>query len=593
MALRRLLLVVVATLLGAVAASGVQFSTAAYTATSTAPVTVTAANDWTPPTVAMTDPGSPLSGTVTVAATAADARSSVASVTLQRAPNGSSTWTTICTATVAPYSCSWVTTAVADGTYQLRAIATDTAGYSATAAAVSTIVVNAATVALTRVADPVRGSVPLTVTVTGNLGATVTTRVEYVLSGGTSWTTIPGCANATGTTRTCTWVTSGAGTYDVRAVAVIGSMTYHDTQGEVDVDNVIPTITQSVPAGTLNGAVTLTAAAGDADSGVASVTFEYKLSTAATWSTCGVDSDAPYSCRLVTGTLPNGTYGFRATATDRAGNTATSAAVNRAVDNTAPSVSISSPGSGAVISSGSTTVSADASAVSGVTSVRIDARVSGGTFAALCTDTTAPYSCAWSTAALASGTWELRAVMTHGSGTVTSATVTVTLDNAVLKAQDVQAFNNGVSGEVNAGDQVVLTYSALVNLTTIKSGWTGASTPVTVTMKDEAVSGTGIGSDRMETDANLGYVTFVQDYVKKNKSTVLTGSTMTASTATVSGVQVTVVTITLGTPEGSAIRNDSTAGAMRWVPSVLAKTPGGIACSATAATESGTSDKDL
>ena len=52
----------VATLLGAVAASGMQFSTAAFTATSAAPLTVTAANDWTPPTVAMTDPGSPLSG---------------------------------------------------------------------------------------------------------------------------------------------------------------------------------------------------------------------------------------------------------------------------------------------------------------------------------------------------------------------------------------------------------------------------------------------------------------------------------------------------------------------------------------------------
>ena len=97
MAPHRLLLLVVAMLLGAVAASGVQFSTAAYTATSAAPVTVTAANDWTPPTVAMTDPGSPLSGTVTLGATASDARSSVASVVIQRAPDGSGTWTTVCT----------------------------------------------------------------------------------------------------------------------------------------------------------------------------------------------------------------------------------------------------------------------------------------------------------------------------------------------------------------------------------------------------------------------------------------------------------------------------------------------------------------
>src|SRR6478735_1279891 len=114
MAPHRLLLLVVATLLGAVAVTGTQFSTAAYTATSAAPVSVTAANDWTPPTVAMTDPGSPLSGTVTLGATASDARSSVASVVIQRA-DGSGTWTAVCTDNVAPYSCSWVTTAVADG----------------------------------------------------------------------------------------------------------------------------------------------------------------------------------------------------------------------------------------------------------------------------------------------------------------------------------------------------------------------------------------------------------------------------------------------------------------------------------------------
>ena len=590
----RLLLLAVAMLLGAVAVSGMQFSTAAYTATSAAPVTVTAANDWTPPTVTMTDPGSPLSGTVTLGATAADARSSVASVVIQRAPIASGTWTTICTDDVAPYSCSWVTTAVADGSWQLRAVATDTAGYSATSAIVPTTVVNTATVTLGTIADDVRGSVPLSVTVTGNAGATVTTRVEYSVAGASSWSTIPGCGNATGTTRACTWVTSGAETYDVRAVAVIGSQTYYDTRTDVLVDNVVPTITQSLPSGTLTGAVDLTAVADDLDSGVDTVTFEYKLSTASTWTTCGVDSDAPYACHLVTSSWPNGSYSFRSSATDLAGNTTTTATMTRTVDNTAPSVSISAPSAGAVITTGSTTVTADAFAVAGVTSVRIDVRVGGGTFAPVCTDTSAPYSCAWSTAALASGAWELRAVMTPVSGAaVTSATVSVTIDNAVLRAQDVQAVNSGASGRINAGDQVVLTFSTLVNPTTIKAGWTGASTPVTVTLKDKGISGTGTGSDRMETDANLGYVAFVQDYVKNNKSTTLTGSTMTATTATVAGVQVTVVTITLGTPDSSSIRTAGTLGAMKWFPSAAARTPGGLACSTAAATESGANDKDL
>jgi hypothetical protein len=247
-----------------------------------------------------------------------------------------------------------------------------------------------------------------------------------------------------------------------------------------------------------------------------------------------------------------------------------------------------------VISTGSTTVTADAFAVAGITSVRIEARTGPGPFAAICTDTSAPYSCAWSTAALSSGTWDLRAVLTPATGApVTSATVSVTVDNAVLKALDVQALNNGTIGRVSAGDKVVLTYSTLVNLATIKAGWTGASTPVTVTMKDKGVNGTGTGSDRMETDANLGYVAFAQDYLKNNKSTTLSGSTMTATTATVAGVQVTVVTITFGTPDTSAIRTASMLGAMRWFPSAAARTPAGLACSTSAATESGANDKDL
>ena len=264
------------------------------------------------------------------------------------------------------------------------------------------------------------------------------------------------------------------------------------------------------------------------------------------------------------------------------------------MNNTAASVSISAPSVGAVITTGSTTVSADAFAVPGITSVRIEARTGTGAFAALCTDTSAPYSCAWTTAALANGTWDLRAVMTPASGAVvTSATVSVTVDNALLKAQDVQAVNGGTSGKIDAGDQVVLTYSTLVDLTSVKAGWTGASTPVAVTFKDKGVGGTGTGSDRMETDANLGYVAFAQDYVKNNRSTTLTGSTMTATTATVAGVQVTVVTITLGTPDTSAIRTASTLGAMKWFPSAAARTPGGLACSTSSVTESGTNDKDL
>lgn len=90
----------------------------------------------------MGDPGAYLRATVTLTATASDTGSGVASVRIQRAPTGSSTWTDVCTDGSSPYSCAWTTTTVTDGGYDLRAIATDVAGNAATSALVTNRVVD-------------------------------------------------------------------------------------------------------------------------------------------------------------------------------------------------------------------------------------------------------------------------------------------------------------------------------------------------------------------------------------------------------------------------------------------------------------------
>jgi len=96
---------------------------------STASATISGRIDNTDPSSAtLADPGSPLTGTVALSATAADAGSGVASVRFERTSAGGSAWTTICTDSAAPYSCAWDTTAVADGLYDLRVVATDAAG---------------------------------------------------------------------------------------------------------------------------------------------------------------------------------------------------------------------------------------------------------------------------------------------------------------------------------------------------------------------------------------------------------------------------------------------------------------------------------
>jgi hypothetical protein len=77
--------------------------------------------------VSVEDPGAYLTGTVQLTANAAST-SGIGSVRIQYAPAGTTTWSTLCTFTATPYSCTWNTAAVADGLYDFRAVLIDGAG---------------------------------------------------------------------------------------------------------------------------------------------------------------------------------------------------------------------------------------------------------------------------------------------------------------------------------------------------------------------------------------------------------------------------------------------------------------------------------
>ncbi|YCK79797.1 Ig-like domain-containing protein (plasmid) [Arthrobacter sp. D3-18] len=169
------------------------------------------------PAVTMTDPGTPLSGVRTLAATSTDAHSGVAQVSLQYARTGTSTWTTVCALTESPYSCRFDTTTVADGSYSFRAISVDAAGNSATSATLSRTVDN--TVASVSVEDPgayVTGTVPLTAAANSTAGV-ASLRIQVAPAGTTSWSTLCTIAAAP---YGCSWNTTAYadGTYDLRAV---------------------------------------------------------------------------------------------------------------------------------------------------------------------------------------------------------------------------------------------------------------------------------------------------------------------------------------------------------------------------------------
>ena len=600
---RRLLMFVASALmLGAMGMGMPAFSTAAFTARTTNAGAVTGASDWTPPTVSMQAPGSPLKGTVTVAANASDAASGIGSVALQYLPSGGGSWVTICTATTAPYACAWNTTGVADGGYELRAVATDRAGYSTTSDTVSTTIANSLLVVLGNPGDIVRGTVSLATTLYSAGTTTYTVRVEYAPAGGSNWKTI--CTNLS-SPYTCSWNTTtfANGDYDLRAVATAGSTT--TTSAVVDgvfVDNTAPTASMVDPGTPLAGVVTLAATASDADSGVAQVVVQAAVTGTSNWTSVCTITAPPYTCRYDTAQLTDGSYGFRAVVTDAAGNVTTSATVaNRVVDNTISSVSMNDPGA---FLSGTVSLTANASSTAGVTSVRIQRAPNGTTtWTDVCTDTTSPYACTWNTTTVADGLYDFRAVLVDGTGKVTtSATVSARrVDNSLLRGYDVQTANGGATaGKLEANDTVTFTYTNQVNLSTLTTGWSGAATAVRVRVRDGNLLGLGTKGDTLDVQlasgatVNLGSVILKDDYVKTNKTAVF-NATMTAATTTVAGASATVITLKLGTlASGSGVRTVNTPTAsMVWTPAAAATDLFGRACSTAPVTETGALDREF
>lgn len=583
-----------------------EFSSAAYTAATTNPGnTVSAAADWTPPTVTVQDPGPAVRDTVGVNAFAKDNESGVKDVTIQYRPAGAAAWVALCTTVTAPYACSWNTKAVADGPYDLRALATDTAGYSAVSASVRTTVANNLSVVLSAPGDVVRGTVNLTTTLTGAGTGSYTVRVEYSAPGANSWTAI--CPSIAAPYN-CVWDTTATrypdDYYDLRSVVVSGAPVPGPVSAVVSdvlVDNTLPVVTMTDPGSPLSGTRTFSATATDAESGVVSVSLQYAVNGTTAYKDLCTVSAAPFSCRVDTTALANGTYAFRAVAVDAAGNLAVSPVLNRVVDNTVSSISVEDPGA---YLTGNVQLTANAASRSGVGSVRIQKAPAGTTtWTTLCTFSAAPYSCTWNTVPETGGLYDLRAVLIDGSGkeTVSALVASRRVDNSPLRGADIQSVNgSGTAGKLDAGDTIAFTYSEQINLATVTPGWTGTALPVSLRLRDGNILGLGNTGDTVDIQrtgsvVNLGSVNLRQDYIKNNKAAIF-NSTLTAGTVTINGIVRTTVTVTLGTlssGNGNFLRGGNTGAHMLWMPSASVTGLNANSCSAAPVTETGVLDRDF
>lgn len=577
------------------------FTTAAFTSGSSNPAsTVSASNDWTPPVVDLAQPASPINDIATFTATATDAESGIASVSLEYQVVGAASWIRLCTVNVAPYSCAFNTKLVADGSYDLRAIATDNAGLSTTSGVVSTTVANAFAVVLAHPGDVVRGTVSLATTLVNPGATTYTVRVEFAVAGSGNFKTL---CNTLSSPYTCSWNTTSLASelYDLRSVAVSGGSRFTSAiVADVLVDNVAPSVALVNPGSPLSGFVSFSSTASDAQSDVARVDLQYAPSGSPTFTTLCSVTTAPYSCRFDTASLANGSYSLRAIATDVVGNTATSATmINVIIDNTVSSVSLADPGA---FLRGTVSLAANAAAGSGIVSVTIQrARAGETTWTTVCSISASPYGCTWNSATVPDGHYDFRAVLLDGAGKTTISTPVANrqVDNTLLRGADIQAVNaHGTAGRLGSGDVISYTFTETISLATVLPGWNGSATAVSVRLQDGNIVNAGDSNDfvdvqRSGSQVNLGSVNLRSNFIRKNSTAVFAG-TMTASTATVNGVAVTVVRVTLGSiATGGFLRNSAALVAMSWSPSALVRDAAGNVSSTAPVAETGALDRDF
>ena len=263
---------------------------------------------------------------------------------------------------------------------------------------------------------------------------------------------------------------------------------------------------------------------------------------------------------------------------DGLGHTAQSTTISRKIDRTPPVTTPSVPPQ----ATGPVTVSAEATDTgSGIASVTFQAFYMGQ-WVAICTDTTAPYSCTTDSTAVADGAYSVRVITTDNAGvSVTGSTYQLIVDNQTPAGSDIVASNvSGTPGRMDNGDTIRFTWTEPMAPASILTGWAGGSQAITVYVKNYS----GATSDEIYF-SGLNLVLSATDL--KLGGNFVSGDASFASTMVQSG---NTITITLGNRSGGNVStvNNST---MTWRPSANAKDLAGKSSATTTVTE--TTDRDF
>src|SRR5207248_2807014 len=268
-------------------------------------------------------PGANVRGVAPLSATASDGGAGVDTLVYQYSPAGQAAWT----ATPA----LWDTTALPDGRYDLRAVATDGAGNAGTSPLVPDVRVDNTAPAVTMSAPGalLRGTAALGSTSSDAGSGIADVRYQYSPAGQEDWRTTDGSFDTT---------TVADGLYDLHAVATdnAGNSTTSASITGVRIDNTAPTTLDNAPPDAQSADVTVTLSPSDAGSGVASTEDRIDSGSFQSGTTVLVPAPADHS--------NDGAHTIEFRSTDGAGNVEQLRTATVRIDTTPPSASVVDPG---------------------------------------------------------------------------------------------------------------------------------------------------------------------------------------------------------------------------------------------------------
>jgi hypothetical protein len=332
------------------------------------------------------------------------------------------------TETVAPYSFSWDTAAIANGSYTLSAKSYDAAGNIGQSSSISVTVNNPAPdtkAPLVSLTAPVnKSTVKGTITVSASASDSVgVSRIDFYLNG-----TLRASVNVSPYSFNWDTKTVANGSNRLMAKAFDAAGNAGTCYIDVSVSNPVPdttpptvTVTSPSSGAMVGGTTSITAGASD-NVGVAKVEFYVNGILKAT------DSASPYAYSWDTKAVTDGSHILLAKAYDAAGNVGLSSGIAVTVKNTIPDtsrpgISILTPVDKATVNG---TVQVRSYAVDNVGVKKVEYYVNGGLKSTL---TASPYSYSWDTRTAANGSCRLLAKAYDAAGNMGTYYVNVSVKN--------------------------------------------------------------------------------------------------------------------------------------------------------------------